>query len=442
MVINMSSIWADTCDLPEFPQLQKDIRTQVLIIGGGITGILCAYFLQQAGVDYCLLEKERICKGITSNTTAKITAQHGLTYARMLRGEGREKAGMYLKANRLAVKHYRDLGWFIDCDMEEKDSYVYTRNNRTGLERELEALTKLGYEAGFTEHLTLPFETAGAVVFPKQLQFHPLKFVSAISKNLNIYENSGVREMTEYFALTEHGSVAAEKVIIATHFPFINTRGNYYLKLYQKRAYVAALENAGDVNGMYIDGEEGGLSLRNYKNLLLLGGGSHRTGKPGGGYEEVKKAAEEYWKGAKVVGEWATQDCMSLDRIPYIGPYSRSTPDLYVGTGYNKWGMTGAMLSAMLLSDAIQEKENEFAPLFSPGRNIIKPQLAVNAWEAARGILRFSGHSRCSHMGCVLQWNSEEKTWDCPCHGSRFDKEGKLLDNPAVDGIPKIKKEN
>lgn len=433
----MASIWTQTAELPEFPSLDKDIRTHVLIIGGGITGILCAYYLHNAGVDYCLLEKNSICSGITQNTTAKITSQHGLIYSRLIRGEGAEKAGLYLKAMEFAKKRYHDIGSFADCDMEEKDAYVYARNDRAALEKEMAALERIGFQAELTEQTKLPFETVGAIRFPNQLQFHPLKFLSALSQGLNIYEHSEVREMTEYFALTGKGSVAAEKVIVATHFPFINTRGSYFMKLYQERSYVLGLKNAMDVEGMYIDAEKGGFSLRNYGDLLLFGGGSHRTGKCMSGCEALKKSAAEYFKDAEIAAEWAAQDCMSLDGMPYIGPYSHSTPDLFVGTGFNKWGMTGAMLTAMILTDEVQGKENEFAALFSPSRNIIKPQLAVNAFEAMKGILHFSRHSRCSHMGCVLQWNSAEQTWECPCHGSRFNQDGELLDNPARNPMKK-----
>lgn len=442
----MESIWTETVEMPEFPQLKKDIRTKVLIIGGGMTGLLCAYFLQQAGVDYCLAEKNTICGGITKNTTAKITAQHGLIYDRLLRKEGIKTAEAYLRVNELAVKRFRDIGWFAECDMEEQDAYVYALKDQEVLKREMEALEKLGSNASFIENPGLPFETAGAIRFQGQAQFHPLKFAAAIAKNLNIYEQSEIREMTEYFALTADGSIAAEKVIIATHFPFINKRGSYYLKLYQERSYVIALSNAPKVDGMYIDAKKGGFSFRNYGDLLLLGGGSHRTGKTnaknGGqvcGMEGLELFAKEHWKDAEIEAKWAAQDCMSLDGMPYIGNYSSSTPDLYVASGYNKWGMTGSMLAAMILSDLVQGKENEYAKLFSPSRSIVKPQLAVNTWEAMKGILKPVHQNRCSHMGCVLQWNAQEKTWDCPCHGSRFDDGGKLLDNPATCGMKKGK---
>lgn len=435
----MASIWSDTVTMSQFPTLEKDIRTKVLIIGGGLSGILCAYFLQQAGVDYCLLEKDRICGGITKDTTAKITSLQGLVYDDLLRSVGRERTKLFWKANELAVKRFRDFGWYVDCHMEEKDAYVYVKTEKSRLERELEALNKISASVDYVGQVNLPFQTAGAIRHKHQLQFHPLKFAAGIAKNLRIYENSGVREMTEYFALTAHGSVAAEKVIVATHFPFINKRGSYFMKLYQERSYVAALKNAMKLDGMYIGGEKQGLSFRNMDDLLLMSGLSHRTGKKPG-IEEIERVAGEYFKDAQIVETWATQDCMSLDRMPYIGKYSSTTQDLYVATGYNGWGMTGTMLSAMILSDLVQEKENEFAAAFSPSRSILRPQLAINMWEAAKGMLCPGQGRRCSHMGCVLHWNNKEQAWECSCHGSRFDKDGTLLDNPARCGLKTMDK--
>lgn len=431
-------VWTKDVTMPQFPQLEGDLRTRVLIIGGGITGLLCAYFLQQAGIDYCLVEKNRICSGITQGTTAKITSQHGLIYHKLLKTMGQERASMYLNAEEAAVSGYRAMGQQLDCDMEEKDSYVYMREKRYLLERELAALEKLGYPADFAEHLSLPFETAGAVRFPNQLQFHPLKFAAAIAPKLNIYENSGVCEMTEYLALTEKGTIAAEKVIVATHFPFLNTRGSYFLKMYQQRAFVLALAGGPDVKGMYRDGKKDGLSFRSYKGMLLVGGGSRRTGRQSEDkkdFELLRRTVTDLLPQTRLVAEWAAQDCMSLDGVPYIGHYSRNTPDLFVATGYNKWGMTNAMVAATILSDLVQEKENEYAPLFSPSRSMLRPQLALNTWEAMKGILHPTDRYRCSHMGCVLRWNGEEKAWECPCHGSRFDGKGELLDNPAMKGM-------
>ena len=182
---------------------------------------------------------------------------------------------------------------------------------------------------------------------------------------------------------------------------------------------------------MYVDEEKDGLSFRNYNGLLLLGGGAHRTGKQGGGWAELEDFARTHYPKASIKYRWATQDCMSLDGIPYIGRYSKTAPNLYVATGFNKWGMTSSMAAAMLLSDLIQGKENEYERLFSPSRTILRPQLLCNAFETTVNLLTPT-KPRCPHLGCVLKWNPLEHSWDCPCHGSRFGKDGKLLDNPAT----------
>ena len=426
----MESIWKETNKLPHFPRLDKDIHTDVLIIGGGITGILTAYFLHQSGVKYVLVEKNRICSGTTQNTTAKITYQHGLIYHKIIKNYGLDAAKQYLSANKEAFNKYAELCKKNDCDYEIKDNYVYSVGSRRILESEMNALHKIGFNAELIEKVNLPINTAGAVKFSNQAQFHPLKFISAICKGLNIYENTFVREMIGNTAITNHGEIYAEKVIAATHFPFINKHGSYFLKLYQHRSYIIALENADKVDGMYVDQNKVGLSFRNYGDYLLLGGGDHRTGHKGGNWNQLRRFAEKAYPKAQEKYFWAAQDCMSLDDIPYVGQYSKSTDDFYVASGFNKWGMTGAMTAAMILNDMILGKENDYASVFNPSRNILKPQLFVNAFETTKSMLTIS-KKRCPHLGCALKWNSAEKSWDCPCHGSRFTEDGTVLDNPA-----------
>lgn len=416
--------------LPRFRSLEGSIKTDVLIIGGGMAGILCAFFLQKQGVDYTLVEGRTICSGITKNTTAKITAQHGLLYDKLLRHAGEERARKYLDINQKAVQKYRELCQNIACDFETKSAFIYSVNDRRKLESEAEALHQLGYDATIMEKCELPLETVGAIGFENQAQFHPLKFASELVLNLNIYENTFVKEFTEHTAVTEKGTIAFKKVIFATHFPIDNKHGMYFLKLHQNRSYVIALEHAQDVHGMYMDCENGGFSFRNYRNLLLLGGGAHRTGKRGGNWQVLRDFSEKYYTDSMERFVWATQDCMTLDGVPYIGLYSKHMPDCYVATGFNKWGMTSSMASAMILTDMVMEKENPYAEVFDPSRSICRPQLLCNSWEAMTNLLTIS-KKRCPHLGCALKWNSEEHSWDCPCHGSRFDEEGRLIDNPA-----------
>ena len=427
------SVWTDTGKLPVFEKLEGSAKTDVLIVGGGLCGLLCAHFLESAGVDYILVEGNTIGSGVTCNTTAKITSQHGLLYDRLIKKSGREKASAYLWANQRALKEYQRLSQTIDCDFEEKSGYVYSRENRQCIEDEVRAVNSLGFPAEFSEKLTLPFETAGAVRFPAQAQFHPLKFITGLAKDLKIYEHTLVQNIAEHTAWTDNGEITADKIIVASHFPFLNRHGSYFLKLYQHRSYVIALENAADVGGMYIDEAKNGMSFRNYGKLLLIGGGGHRTGKTGGNWQALRKYSEEWYPGAEERYCWAAQDCMSLDGVPYIGGYSGNTPDLFAATGFNKWGMTGSMISAILLCDMVMERENEWKEIFSPSRSMMKPQLLINSLEAVGSLLTPSIR-RCPHMGCALKWNGWEHTWDCPCHGSRFEAHGELIDNPAKRG--------
>ncbi len=428
----MDSVWMKNFRPSDFPDLKGNLRTDVLIVGGGLAGVLCAYMLKNAGVDCALVEAKRIGAGITKDTTAKITLQHGLIYNQLINRLGEEKAQLYLRAQQTAVEKYDWLCRNISCDYQRQDSYVYSLFDRQKIEREVAALNRLGLNAAFSQAESLPFSVAGAVQVKYQAQFHPLKFLSEIAKGLPIYENTKVLELKSNGAVTDKGEITCEKMIIATHFPILNKHGGYFLKLYQHRSYVLALEGAGHVDGMYVDEDKKGLSFRMYGQLLLLGGGSHRTGKQGGNWAELEGFTRDQYPAAKIINRWATQDCMSLDGVPYIGQYSKNTPNLYVATGFNKWGMTSSMVSAMVLADLVQGKENAFAPVFSPSRSMLRPQLAVNAVESLLGLMTPTT-PRCPHLGCALKYNRQERSWDCPCHGSRFSENGELINNPATD---------
>lgn len=431
----MKSIWENDVTMPSFPCLDGERRTDVLIIGGGMAGILCLYFLQKYGVDCCLVETGNVAGRVSGHTTAKITAQHGLVYQEIADRYGLEAAKRYYTVNQTAVQNYRTLSKEMKCDWEEKDNYVYSVKNRGKLEREMNVLEKIGGNMRFDEILPLPFPTCGSVVFPNQAQFHPLKFLAELTKPLKIYENTKVTEFgpcsgTKRTVFTNRGTIRANAVIVTTHFPMLNKHGNYFMKLYQHRSYVTALKGAPHLPGMYVDEDKTGFSFRTAGDFLLLGGGGHRTGKQGGSYTELRGAGERFYPEAEEVCRFAAQDCMSLDGIPYIGKYSKGSRGLFVATGFNKWGMTSSMVAAMVLSDLVRGKKNEYEDLFSPSRPILTGQLAINLAESVAGLLSVSG-KRCPHLGCALKWNKEEHSWDCPCHGSRFSEDGTVLDNPA-----------
>ncbi len=436
----MYSIWSREADMPQFPPLEGDTGTDVLVIGGGLAGVLCAYYLRQAGVDCLLLEAETIGGGVTLGTTAKITAQHGLMAGPLIRALGQDRARLFVRANLDAVEEYRRLCAGLGCDLETADSYVYSRDDRELIQREVDDLHRLGCPASFQRDLELPFPVAGAAKVPDQLQFHPLKFLAALARELNIREHTSVRAVGDLIqgeraVSTSRGTVRAKRVIVATHFPFLDRFGGYFLKLYQDRSYVIALEYAPQLAGMYRDADERGLSLRSAGPYLLLGGnGGRRTGRPSQGWRPLRETAHRYWPDAKTAAFWATQDCMTLDGVPYVGLYGKNTEGLYVAAGFQKWGMTSAMAAAQILTAMLTGREHPAQAVCSPQRTMPLPALAANGMEAAAD-LAFPTLRRCPHLGCALRWNKAERTWDCPCHGSRFTRDGRLLDGPAQEGL-------
>ena len=394
--------------------------------------------LKDKGVDCILVEAKEICSGASKNTTAKITIQHGLIYNDLIKKYGFTKAKLYLESQKNALEEYSRICKNIECDYETKDSFVYSLNNKGKIEKEAHALNQLGEKAELLHSVDIPLKIAGAVKIKNQGQFHPLKFLFEIAKKLSIYENTKVLEISPCKAITPNGIINCKNIVIATHFPILNKHGGYFLKMFQHRSYVIALENSENVKGIYVDESQKGLSFRNYKNLLLLGGGSHRTGKNGGNWRELENFARLNYPNSKIVGKWAAQDCITLDSVPYIGKYSSNTCGLYVTTGFNKWGMTSSMVAAKLLSDLICNKKNKYESLFSPSRSILHPSLFSNVFESMLGMIKPTT-PRCPHMGCALQYNKDERSWDCPCHGSRFTENGELIDNPATDDKNSIK---
>ncbi|EOT2958701.1 FAD-dependent oxidoreductase [Clostridium perfringens] len=476
----MKSVWSESCKFRKREALNKDIKTDVLVIGAGIAGILTAYMLKQKGREVVVIDAAEIASGNTKNTTAKITSQHDLIYSKLISEFGEEKARQYAKANELAIKKYKEIIEYkrIECDFEEKPAYVYSLNEVDVLKEEVEAAKNLGIDAEFVQEANLPFKINGALKFNNQAQFNPLKFLKGISNELVIYENTRALEIKENLVVTSGGNITANNIVVATHYPIMNAPGYYFMKMHQERSYVLALENTSEIDGMYIDLNKEGYSFRTYNNLLLLGGISHKTGEneEGGSYDELRKVAKKLYPKAKEKYYWSAQDCMTIDGIPYIGRYSSETPNIYVATGFNKWGMTSSMVSAMIISDMILEKENDFSEIFSPRRfdlslsinniandlietakNFIAQKVSIPSSEIEHiknghgGIIEYNGEkvgiyknkegkeffvsTKCTHLGCQLSWNADELTWDCPCHGSRFDYKGRLIGSPATKDL-------
>jgi glycine/D-amino acid oxidase-like deaminating enzyme/nitrite reductase/ring-hydroxylating ferredoxin subunit len=463
------------------PALKNDISTEVAVIGGGLAGVLIACFLQQRGIPVVVLECRKTGGGITKNTTAKITSQHSLIYKKLITYKGEQRAWEYARANQLAIDKYDELinELNIDCDFEVLPNYIYTLEDEQKIRQEVEAALKLGLPATFTRETTLPFKVKAAIRFDKQAQFHPLKFLDKVADTLKIYEDTRVTQINKNgLIITDQGSVKAKKVVIATHYPFINVPGYYFIRLHQERSYLVALEGCGkakdDFYGMYLDADQDGFTFRKYKDYMILGGGYHRTGQyqPLNSYAKIERAARRWYPNSSIKYTWSNQDCMTPDSVPYIGRYSVRTPNIYVATGFNKWGMTSSMVSAMIISDMITGKENEYRKVFTPRRlmlsgsrvfikdaaiitiSLLSEHLKIphdrlkDIERGKAGVIRHDGQrvgvyrdhedkyyfvtTKCPHLGCKLEWNQNEMTWDCPCHGSRFDYQGKMINNPAM----------
>lgn len=430
---NTVSLWQKNAELPRFEKLSEDISTDVLVIGGGFAGLMTAYLLHEKGADCVLLEKDRICGATTAKTTAKITALHGLCYSKILKTYGKEYAQMYYYANNQAIEGIKSLCHKAGIYAEEKESYVYSFNQNK-VYKEVKAFEKMGIKYKYTDSLPLPVTAASAVGFENQGQFNPIKLAGFLVKGLKIFENTKVQEMIGTTAVTPYGKVKAKKVVVATHFPFINKHGSYFLKLYQHRSYIIALKNAQKLDAMYVDNSKTGLSFSSFGEYLLLCGAGHRTAKQGCGYKSLRAFADEHYKSAEEILNYSAQDTISLDGIPYIGKYSKNTPDLYIVSGFNKWGITSSFVGGEIISADILGKSKDYDPVFSPQRSIIKPQLVVNGFEAVKNLITPTTR-RCPHLGCALKYNKYEHSFDCACHGSRFSENGKVLDGPANDNL-------
>ena len=474
----MESLWRWDAAAPAGRSLGGDLTVDAAVIGGGMAGVLTARALAGAGLHAVILEARTLGSGQTGNTTAKITAQHGLIYTRLIRQLGESRARLYARANQEAVEEYRRLARSgIRCDFMDCPAYLYSRSRELPLVREDAACRALGLETAFTVTTTLPFPVKGAVRMERQAMLHPLKFLYGAAQGLEVYEHTPVLTAEEDRLTTPRGRVTARYVVFACHYPFVNFPGLYFARMHQERSYVAAVSGAPQLDGIYYGVDPGGLSFRNAGAYLLVGGGGHPTGKGAerSPYDMLEDQAKAFWPQTVPAARWSAQDCVTLDGLPYIGVFSPSRPHWYVATGFQKWGMTASMVAADLISAQITGQEHPLSSVLSPRRFswTAARSLAGESGRAAKGLLRgwlwrpgmsldqlpagqgavVTWHGkkvaayrepdgqvhltspRCAHLGCQLNWNPEEHTWDCPCHGSRFDCDGNLIDNPAQTGL-------
>ena len=493
----MESLWIKTTkDEINLKSLESDEETEVCVIGAGLFGLTTAYYLTQCGKKVVVLERDGIGKKVSGNTTGKITSQHELFYTHLVEDYEEEYAKKYLKANEQAIRNIQQIidREKIECEFSTQKSYVYTtkQDEVIEIEKEVETVNKLGKNAKFVTNIELPLKIKGAIEFDGQAQFHPRKYMlglaNAILKQNKIYNYTTVTDVEKdgdnYKIYTDKGNIKAKYVVLATHFPTINMPGFYFLKMYQSTSYLIAIEtNSKLPQGMYINIREPVYSFRkanyNGKEILLIGGAGHKTGEPipeDSHYEQLEKKAKEMYSDCKVLFRWNTRDCISLDKIPYVGEFSNLMKNLYVGTGFKKWGITLSNVAANIVADKIMGSINEFEDIFTAIRmkpiknrweveNMLKEtvnsialnKFKIDSWNVEKiekgngAIIEIDGSNvgiykdingkmyavkpNCSHLGCLLSWNNTDKTWDCPCHGSRFDYRGRNLYEPAIKDL-------
>jgi glycine/D-amino acid oxidase-like deaminating enzyme/nitrite reductase/ring-hydroxylating ferredoxin subunit len=490
------SLWWTTSARDRFPALQGDLDVDVAIVGGGIVGVTTAHLLKTEGKRVALLEMGRIGQGTTGFTTAKLTVGQSLIYARLRSSHGEDGARLFAESNGAAIVHLAEIAEGIDCDWEVASNYVYTES--TGrleqLEEEQDAMRAAGIAAELTRETDLPFPVAGAIRVDDQAQFHPLKFLAGVVARVpgdgsHVFEATraiDVRSAEPCLVETDAGRVRAQHVVLATQLPFLD-RGFFFAKTYPKKSYAIAARADAEAapTGMYINIDEPTRSIRSAPDAagdryLIVGGESERPGedpRTDERYGALEGFMREHF-GAESELRWSAHDYMPADGLPYIGRLRRSDERVFVATGFAKWGLTKGLIAARIVTDGIVGRPNPWAELYDPGRitprSSAKALLVENAKVARhfladrlRGrpgdevvqrlqpgegtVVRVAGRhfavyrddsgvrhvlsARCPHLGCLIEWSNADRTWECPCHGSRFSGEGALVQGPATGDL-------
>lgn len=430
-----NSIWLDTVKLKEFESLNSDLNVDVLVIGGGITGLLCAYELKNRGYDCVVVEKDRIASKTTKDTTAFITAQHETLYQDLLEEKGFKKAKEYLNINLRALKKYKELSLKYDIDYQECKSILFDMDDTYIIRKEKSTLDILGYPTMIVTDCPLNLDFNEGVAFENQATINPLKLVKCLSEELDIYEQTSIMKIKKNYCLTNRGNkIYYNNLVIATHYPIYNKKGFYFMKLTQRRSYCVGVEidnqNNDYFNDTYCGINDDSLYFRTYKDYLIIGGNDRDN-------KEIclnsfKERIQKSIINDEIKYNWSGQDCISLDGIPYIGRHNIFDKNIYVATGFNLWGFTWAMASSFIIADMIEK--NVVCELTDPRRIVINKQLLSNVINSVKHILKFK-KPRCKHMGCALIYNKIEHTWECPCHGSRYDSSGEVLDGPSQKNL-------
>jgi len=430
----------DFVGFDDYPILENNIEVDVAIVGGGIAGLLCAYHLAQMGVKATVFEARKIASATSSKSTSVLTALQSPMYTDIAKKN--RYASDYIKAHKEALGLYKQIidKHNIKCDFETKPAYLYASNDKSAekLKREFDSLRGMGADVEYVDS-----KFGQAIKMKNQAQFNLLKFVQGLPKAFDIYENTRIVDfiLDRGILKTENGfTVKAKKVVIATRFPAILSE-LYYFKMYQAKSYVIAFK-APPLDGTYTGSGDESLYMRSYGEYMILGGFDHRAGRHKTDvnyYDKLKVAAKKYFGIDEQAVEyaWSAMDSVTYDKIPFAGSLSEKHPNAFVVTGFNEWGILNAMICARIVANAIENKKDEFYKVFSTYRPYCSknfcsflPHAIIAAGSLIKGI--FQGKKRCGHIGCGLRYNSVENVYECPCHGSRYDSAGNLLDGPAT----------
>ena len=493
-----ASLWLDTSErAAEYPPLDGELRVDVAVVGAGITGMTAALLLARAGRSVAVIDQHVVAGGTTGHSTAKVTSQHGLTYATLRLMHGSAAARGYAQAMEAAKERIAE---FVEegivCGFRRRPAYVYATAGwqRRLVEREVDAAVEAGLPASFVERTPLPYDVHGAVRFDDQAEFDPRAYVLGQTRLLtqaggSVFEHTRAVQVHEGVPCrveTERGTVLADDVVVATLMPFLD-RGGFFARAYANRSYVVTARIAGPPpEGMFISAGSPTRSLRTHPvagdELLLVGGEGHHVGSSQAQperYETLIEFVRRHWDVQSIEHRWSAQDFSPDDQIPYVGRLHLRSHHVYVATGLKKWGITAGTAGAELIADAILGRENPSAGLFSATR--IRPlqgglrfalentrvgvhflldrlkhrgDRAIDELQPGEGAIvsadgqKVAGFrdddralhavsTRCTHLGCQVAWNAAERTWDCPCHGSRFDVDGAVLNGPAVEALPR-----
>lgn len=488
-----NTYWNVTAPAPDFPSLSGDVTVDVAIIGGGIVGITTARLLKDMGQRVAVIEARRVGQQVTGKSTAKMSSQHGIVYQTLEQKFGEDRARLYGEAQETGIRRIQQLAsqWAVEADIEPMPAFTYTNDQSyvSQIEKEVEVAQRLGLPASL-EHgdIGLPFPVLAAVRFDNQAQFHPVRYVAGLAATIpgdgsHVFEGTRALDWEPTRVVTDQGTVRARHVVMATHLPLGQT-GLYYAMAYPQAEPVIAAPIRRVPPGMYKNAEKPGHSIRTHRheNGQVYGIVAGTTFKPGHPDEEQEYIKElERWltdnfDAGPVEYRWINEDYTPMDGAPFIG-WSSSTGDGYlVATGFDAWGISNGTVAAMIIADLATGKDNPWLPVFDATRvkplagakEFTKENLAVAAHLVSgylsrkpksydelepghAAIMKIDGENVaafkdeqgvvqavsavCTHMGCIVGWNATDRTWDCPCHGSRFELSGEVIHGPATQPL-------